>query len=417
MPVANLYKPKKLQKALDEGLISLYDIDDLVRRFLRVMHFTGAFEEPKNLPPSEINGKKHQTLARIIGEQGTVLLKNEGNLLPLNLDKLKSVALLGPNLKKKFGRLFYGGSSAVTPPYEITPLDGMKERLKGKAKIVSKPDLADIAIVFAGLNHSKHKDSEFNDRKKLELPDDQVQLIQSTVDANPNTIVVMIAGSPIAMNPWLEKVPAVLLPWYSGMEGGRVIANVLFGDVNPSGKLPITFPRKLSDSPAHHSGDPKNYPGDEEKNVYYDEQLLVGYRWFDEMEIDPLFPFGFGQSYTAFEIGNVGFEGRSILSLEDSLTVNVDVTNTGNVDGSEIVQIYSHDDKSSVLRPPRELVGFGKIKLGSGESGTLQISIMPKDFALYDFSKDDWVIERGDFELHIGTSSRDIKHTAKITYD
>ncbi|MCK5239142.1 MAG: glycoside hydrolase family 3 C-terminal domain-containing protein [Candidatus Thorarchaeota archaeon] len=417
MPWPNKYRVKSLQLAYDSEKFSIATLDDLVRRFLRVMFLTGALAQPQELPIGAVNTLEHQKLARRIGEEGTVLLKNEGNLLPLDIAKLKTIALLGPNLKKKFGRILSGGSSAVVPPYEITPLEGMKEKLKEKAKIVSNPAEADLAIVFAGLNHSKGMDSETYDRQQLELPDDQVRLIQTTAEATPNTIVVLIAGSPIGMDEWLDMVPVVLLPWYSGMEGGRVIANILFGDVSPSGKLPITFPRVLSDSPAHNSGSPRTYPGDDENKVHYEERLLVGYRWFDEMDIEPLFPFGYGQSYTSFEIGNVNLESNVLSSPKEAITVNVDVTNTGMIDGSDIVQIYSHDVESSVLRPKKELVGFEKVHLKQGESATVAITITAKDLSFYDIHTHDWKLEGGDFELDIGNSSRDIKKTTKISVD
>ncbi|MDF1539842.1 MAG: glycoside hydrolase family 3 C-terminal domain-containing protein [Candidatus Thorarchaeota archaeon] len=415
MPIPNKYKRKSLQAALDAGKFSEDTLNDAVRRYLRVMFLTGAFAKPSELPSGAINTREHQELSRKIGEEGAVLLKNEGDLLPLKLEDVKTIALLGSNLKKKFGKIGYGGSSAVVPPYEITPFEGMKEKVSGK-RIVSNPAEADVAIVFVGLNHDKGMDSETYDRKQLELPDDQVALIESTVEVNPNTIVVIVAGSPIAMDPWLDRVPAVLMPWYSGMEGGRVIANILFGDVSPSGKLPITFPRKLSDSPAHKES-PRTYPGDEEKKVHYDEGIFVGYRWFDEKEVEPLFPFGYGLSYTSFDIGSVSFESDILSSPTDTLTVNVDITNTGSTAGSETIQIYSHDVESSVVRPRKELVGFEKAQVGVGESKTVSIKIKAKDLAFYDVDKQDWTIENGDFDLQIGTSSRDINHTARIRFD
>ncbi|MHA2425520.1 MAG: beta-glucosidase [Candidatus Thorarchaeota archaeon] len=417
MPIPKLYKTKSLQKAFDDNLFSEATLDDLIRRFLRVMYLTGAFAKPEEHPSGAINTIEHQTLAREIGEQGTVLLKNEGNLLPLEIDNLKTVALLGPNLNKKFGRIGSGGSSAVVPPYEITPLVGLKEKLKGKVEVVSKPEEADVAIVVVGLNHSKGMDSETYDRSQLELPEKQVKLILDTVEMNPNTIVVIVAGSPIVMDPWLEQVPVVLLPWYSGMEGGRVIANVLFGDANPSGKLPISFPRKLSDSPAHSTGSPRTYPGDEEKNVYYEEGLLVGYRWFDAKEIDPLFPFGFGLSYSTFEIGKIELESNNLSSPQDRLTMNVELSNLGKTAGSEIIQVYSTDVESSVQRPKKELVGFSKTSIKPDERKEIPIEIRAKDLAYFDIEKSDWKIEGGEFELHIGHSSRDIRQSTKISYD
>lgn len=404
MPLPAKYKQKKLKNALEEGKFSEETLDDLVYRFLRVMFLTGAFENTKTQPQGSRNTIEHQTLARRIAEEGMVLLKNQGNLLPLDFESISSISLTGPNLKKKFGRIFSGGSSAVVAPHEITPLEGMKEKLKGKAKIVSDASRADVAIVFAGLNHSKGKDSESYDRPDLQLPEDQIELINETAKDNPNTIVVLIAGSPIAMDRWIDNIPVVLDAWYPGMEGGRAIANILFGDTYPSGKLPITFPQKLADSPAHYSGLARNYPGDEVKDVHYDEGIYVGYRWFDKKEISPLFPFGFGLGYTTFDFGDVSVP----LKTDDSLSINIELENTGEHAGAEVVQVYSHDAKSSVERPPKELVGFEKVILAPSEQKAVSVKINTRDLMFYDINSHDWRLESGTFELQIGNSSRNI---------
>jgi len=417
MPMPSKYKQKSLMKAFNEGKFSQETLDDLVYRFLRVMIMTGAFERPEALPQGSRNAPEHQILSRTIAEEGMVLLKNDGGVLPLKIEELHSVALVGKNLKKKFGRIGYGGSSAVKPPYEITPLEGMRNRLKSKVKIISDPAAADLAIIFAGLNHGKGMDSEMHDRDGLELPAEQIELINQTASENPNTIVVLIAGSPIAMDDWLDNVPAVLMAWYTGMEGGRAIANMLFGDVNPSGRLPITFPRKLSDSPAHSTGNPRNYPGDEEKKVFYDEGIFVGYRWFDQKQIEPLFPFGFGLTYTKFEYDDIHLDKSRISKQEDSVTLSLEVTNIGNRPGTEVVQVYSRDSDCSVERPPQELVGFEKIRLNAGEKKSLSVIIQGKDLAFYDVDAHDWKIESGVFEFLVGGSSRDIRLETKMIYD
>ncbi len=268
MPWPFKYKVRLLKKACNDGILTDKTLNDLARRNLRVMMLTGAIGDAKAQPRGSRNTAQHHDLARRAAEEGMVLLKNEGSILPLDMEAIDRIALLGPNLKKKFGGFLKGGSSGVKPPFEITPLAGMKEKCKGKIKIVTDASQADLAIVFAGLDNGKGGDSEFQDRASLDLPADQITLINRTAFTNPNTIVVLIAGSPIAMDDWLEGVPVVLEAWYSGMEGGRAIANVLFGDVDPSGRLPLTFPRKLADSPAHSSGSSRTYPGDEEKKVY-----------------------------------------------------------------------------------------------------------------------------------------------------
>ncbi len=416
MPFPTRYKISSLKKANNEGKVTDEVIDELVRRNLRTMIRTRVFDSSKSITPGVRNTPEHQELARHAAEEGMVLLKNERGLLPLNVEDIKSIALFGPNLKKKFGRIGYGGSSAAVPPYEITPLKGMRKRCKGKIEIVSDPSLADAVVLFVGLNHSKGMDAETFDKTTLDLPEKQVKLIRETAALNENTIVVLIAGSPVVMDPWLDDVPVVLNAWYSGMEGGHAIVNILFGDVCPSGRLPTTFPKKLSDSPAHHSGNPRHYPGDDEKKVFYDEGVFVGYRWFDEKKIDPLFPFGYGLSYTSFEIGSVVVDKQVLRAPDDILTLNVDVTNSGDVSGSEVIQVYSKDLESSVERPIRELAGFEKVFLQPSESKTVSVLIKAEDLGFYDILSHDWMIEPGEFELEVGRSSREILTKTEISY-
>jgi beta-glucosidase len=416
MPWPFKYKVKLLREAYDEGILTDKTLNDLARRNLRVMMLTGAIGDANALPRGSRNTAQHHDLARRAAEEGMVLLKNEGGILPLDMESIDRIALLGPNLKKKFGGFLKGGSSGVKPPFEITPFAGMKEKCKGEVKIVTDASQADIAIIFAGLDNGKGGDSEFQDRASLDLPADQISLINRTADTNPNTIVVLIAGSPIAMDDWLEAVPVVLEAWYSGMEGGRAIANILFGDVDPSGRLPLTFPRKLVDSPAHSSGSNRTYPGDEEKKVYYDEGIFVGYRWFDKEKIDPLFPFGFGMSYTTFEYGSIHLGKESITGTDDTFNIELDVVNTGERSSAEVVQVYSRDTQASVERPPKELIGFGKIRLKPGEKKTASITVRAEDLAFYDIHKHEWVVEHGDFEILVGRSAQDILAKAMLSY-
>ncbi|MFW9799721.1 MAG: glycoside hydrolase family 3 C-terminal domain-containing protein [Candidatus Thorarchaeota archaeon] len=415
MPWPSKYKLNSLERAYREGRFTEETIDDLVRRYVRVMFLTGVFDDPGSLPEGERNTVQHHELARRAGEEGMVLLKNEEGLLPLDFESIERIALVGPNLKKRFGRILYGGSSGVVPPHEITPLDGMRERCADKVDIVSDAALADAVIVFVGLDHGRGKDSETKDRNSLALPESQVNLIIETAEVNPNTVVVLIAGSPIVMDTWLENVPAVLMAWYSGMEGGRAIANVLFGEVNPSGRLPLTFPKRLSDSPAHSTGTPRTFPGIDKK-VYYDEGIFVGYRWFDERGIEPLFPFGFGMSYTSFDYSDFRLDRASINEQKNSVTLEVTVTNIGGRAGSDVVQVYSHDLESSVARPPKELVGFQKVHLDPGEEKSVTVEIRAGDLAFYDVPLHDWVIESGDFELLVGCSSQDILGRVHLSY-
>ncbi|MFW9910472.1 MAG: glycoside hydrolase family 3 C-terminal domain-containing protein, partial [Candidatus Thorarchaeota archaeon] len=416
MPWPSKYKTRRLEKAYKEGKFTDETLDDLVRRNLRCMLRTGLFDSPERLPTGSRNTLEHQNLARRAAEEGMVLLKNDNNTLPLDVSTLKRISLHGRNMKKKFGGLLKGGSSAVKPPYEITPLEGVTRKCREKVDLVLHDTSADVAIIFAGLNHSRGGDSEFLDRGSLHLNKAQVEEIKKVANDHPCTIVCLIAGSPIAMDEWIDDVEAVLMCWYGGMEGGNAIANVLFGDANPSGRLPLTFPRRLEDSPAHSTGNPRNYPGTEEKKVYYDEGIFVGYRWFDEKGIEPLFPFGFGLSYTTFDFGSVQLERDTLHNSEDTLGVEVEVTNIGNRAGSEVIQIYAQDLESSVDRPPKELVGFEKVRLEAKEKKTVSVFIKAENLSFYDITKHDWKIERGEFNLLVGRSSRDIVREAQFSY-
>ncbi len=416
MPFPARYKVSSLEKAFEQGKFTEDTLDDLVRRNLRTMIRARALDRNEHVPSGARNTSAHQELARYAAEEGMVLLKNDRSLLPLDIENLERIALLGPNLRKKFGRFLYGGSSAVVPPYEITPLEGMRNKCGDIVRVVQDPTQADVAVLFMGLDHSKGMDSETYDRQSLHLPEKQVRLILETAAQNENTIVVLVAGSPIAMNPWLDEVPVVLNAWYSGMEGGNAIANILFGDISPSGRLPITFPKKLSDSPAHYSGESRNYPGDEEKKVYYDEGIFVGYRWFDKKGIEPDFPFGFGLSYTTFDFESVIARQNILTSPDDTVTLDMQLRNTGEISGSEVIQIYSRDLESSVERPERELVGFEKVFLRPNEAKQISLQISAEDLAFYDTDTHDWKIEPGGFVLEIGRSSKAILATTEIIY-
>ena len=429
MPRTHIYRPQVLQDAITENKVSIEDLDNLITRLLRAMFLVGNFDKRKHLPKAQRNTQQHQELARIIAEESMVLLKNENQILPLDISKIKEIALLGPNLNKKFGKLLYGMSSAVVPPYEITPFQGIKDFCRGKVKITNDPSKGEYALFFAGLNHDSEgsfirptkdpiereklhgNDAEGTDRIQLELPDDQIALINETAKTNPNTIVILLNGSPIAMDGWLENVPVVLEVWYPGMEGGKAIARTLFGENNPSGKLPITFPKKLSDSPAHKSK--RNFPGENLK-VYYDEGIFVDYRYFDQENIKPLFEFGYGLSYTKFDYSKLQLENN--INGNKKFSISLDVTNVGDRNGAEIVQVYSHEVESSVLRPPKELVGFMKVFLKSKGTQTIHIPLKPEDFAFYDINSHKWIVEDGKYELMVGKSSRDVQLRKEFIY-
>jgi len=408
MPTALKYKKTKLGKALSQGKFSEETLNENIRRLLRVMFLTGLFDNKSKIPSGSRNTPEHQAIARKIAEEGIVLLKNENNLLPLNINNLKKIAIIGPNIDKEMA--MGGGSSQVLPPYEVTPLKGMENKCKGKIDIIKSPSEADITIVFAGLNHERGMDAEFIDRESFELPAEQIELIKKTASENPKTIVVLISCI-VGMKDWGEKVPVIMQAWYPGMEGGHAIANLLFGAVNPSGKLPVTIPKQLSDSPAHVSN--RTFPGNDK--VYYDEGIFVGYRHFDTKNIEPLFPFGYGLSYTTFTYENLKID-KGKISGNETFIVSCDIINAGDRYGAEIAQLYIQDLECGVERPIKELKGFKKLFLKPGEKGTANFKLDKKDLSFYDEGTNSWKVEAGIFKVLIGSSSRDIQLEGQIEY-
>ena len=350
-----------------------------------------------------------------------VLLKNEADTLPLALSNLTSVAVIGENAVRHNANGFFG--AGVKTMYEVTPLDGIEQLVGGKVNVtysvgyrksgtdsnmvdraVTAAHQADVAIVVAGLNHSRHLDDEGWDRTNLFLPYGQDELIQRVVAANPRTIVVLVSGPAIIPGPWLAQVPAVLQAHYSGMEGGHALARILFGQVNPSGKLTVTYPKQLADSPAHAL---ETYPGTN-GTLFYKEGLLVGYRWFDAKDLEPLFPFGFGLSYTTFEYSNLKL--MSVAGADcPMVTVEFDITNTGSRAGAEVAELYVSPDHPALPRPVKELKGFQKVFLHPHEKKTVSIPLDQRSFAYFDPAKAGWVAEASDYRIRVGGSSRDIR--------
>jgi beta-glucosidase len=423
----DFYLAKAFREGVKNGTYPQAVLDDKVRRNLRVMIGTGVLD-PR--PEGSLNTKAHQETSRRVAEEGMVLLKNEKDFLPLNASKIKSVAVIGENATRL--QTYGGDSSRVKAFYEISPLAGILNRIGtnvnvtyaegyrkgGDAALVDRAvaaaKAADVVIYVGGINHDVGYDSEGGDKTGLEMPFGQVELIHKVVQANPRTAVVLVGGSPMEMNAWLGRVPAVLLSWYSGMEGGNAIARVLFGDVNPSGKLPATFPEQLADSPAHTSG-AKGFPG-ENGTTIYSEGVLVGYRWFDTKNIEPLFPFGHGLSYTTFKYAN-----QKVVRGTDPngpiATVEFEITNTGKRAGAEVAQVYVQDVQSSVARPLKELKGFQKVLLQPGETRTVSVALDRGAFAFYDDKQGAWVAEAGAFEVLVGASVRDIRQTSTFTLE
>lgn len=423
----DFYLAKAFREGVKSGEYPQAVLDDKVRRNLRVMIGTGVLN-PR--PEGSLNTKAHQETSRRVAEEGMVLLKNEKDFLPLNAIKIRSVAIIGENATRL--QTYGGDSSRVKAFYEISPLAGILNRIGTNVNVtysegyrkggdaalvegaVTAAKAADVVIYVGGINHDVGYDSEGGDKTGLEMPFGQFELIHKVVKANPRTAVVLVGGSPMEMDAWLKQVPAVLLSWYSGMEGGNAIARVLFGDVNPSGKLPATFPKRLADSPAHTTGT-KGFPGENGTTVY-SEGVLVGYRWFDTKNIEPLFPFGHGLSYTTFKYANQkvvrGTDAKGPIA-----TVEFQITNTGKRAGAEVAQIYVQDVKSSVARPLKELKGFQKVQLQPGETKTISVPLDRSAFAFYDDKQGAWVAEAGEFKILVGASARDIRQVSAFTLE
>ncbi|MCR4406274.1 MAG: glycoside hydrolase family 3 C-terminal domain-containing protein [Anaerolineae bacterium] len=569
MPGPPVWRGEKLLQAFRAGEVDEATIDRSVRRLLRIIAKSGAFENPEDRPEQAVDKPEHRALTRQAAAEGMVLLKNDGNILPLDTEKIKSLAIIGPNAR--IARIMGGGSSHVNPHYAVTPFDGIVSKVgeavkigfeigctnhkllplinpawltpsggpagkgftleffnspdcsgkpvkttvvetseqtwfgeiapevnaaqfsarltgrftapetgrytfglssagpsrlfiddqevidrwtssadSGPAELTSALDMvagqscelkveyskpstvplasirlgclppipenamdraialaaaSDVALVFVGL--SDEWESEGFDRPDMELVGDQVALIEKVAAANKNTIVVLNTGSPITMN-WLDKVAAVVQAWYPGQECGNAIADVLFGDVNPSGRLPQTFPKRLEDNPAYI-----NYPGENGK-VYYGEGIFVGYRYYDRKKIEPLFPFGYGLSYTTFAYSHLRLSASEI-DADEELQVSVEVQNTGARAGQEVVQLYVRDVEASLIRPEKELKGFAKVFLAPGETKTVTLTLNRESLAYYDDLARQWVAEAGEFEVLVGSSSRDIHASARFT--
>jgi beta-glucosidase len=539
-------------------------VDDKVRRLLRTIDRAGAFEHPTELAERSVDKSEHRSLAREAAGEAIVLLKNAEGILPLEMERIRSMAVIGENAER--AQIQGGGSAHVAPHYAISPLAGIVDKVGGSAQvdyqigctIHRRPPLvdsawlttedgsqngltvqffddlelsgqpvhttvtenvelvwfgeavmgidlerfsarlsgrftapetgkhrfnlmsvgrsrltvggklvidnwagglpaehreqnvelemeagrsypiqieyswaggahwrtlflgcltpfpadsieraaalaarSDVAIVCAGLTNEW--ESEGHDRADMELRGDQVELIERVAAANPNTIVVLNTGAPVTMD-WLDKVPAVIQTWYAGQEAGNAIADVLFGDVNPSGKLPTTFPRRLQDNPAYI-----NYPGENGK-VHYGEGIFVGYRYYDKKGLAPLFPFGHGLSYTSFVYSNLVLSAAQVAPGE-GIRISLDVENRGARAGKEVVQLYVRDVESSLTRPEKELKAFAKVMLEPGQKETVTFELGDDDLSFYDPSRQGWLAEPGEFEVLVGSSSQDVRLT------
>ena len=436
----NYYLADPYLERIQSGKAGTKELDDKVRRILRLAFRTTM---DRNRPYGAMRSPEHYDAARKIGEAGIVLLQNNGNLLPIDLAKTKKIAVIGENAVKMM--TVGGGSSSLKVQREISPLDGIRNRVGNRAEVVyargyvgdasgeyngvvsgqnlkddrSPEELiaeavrvageADYVIFIGGLNKSTHQDCEDSDRTGLGLPYGQDRVITELVKANQNLVVINVSGNAVAM-PWIKEVPAVLQAWFLGSEAGNAIAAVLMGDVNPSGKLPFTFPARLEDVPAHQLGE---YPGSEKVgdivNEKYNESIFVGYRWADKQKkAKPLFPFGHGLSYTTFEYGKPVADKKT-MTADDTITFTVTVKNTGDREGQEVVQLYISDKKSSLPRPVKELKGFRKVKLAPGEEQKVSFTVAKDALSFFDDAKHEWIAEPGKFEAVIAASAADIR--------
>ena len=423
----------RVTAAIESGELSRSVIDDRVRHILWALATHGLLDRTEVAPTLVVDTPSHRALARQAAVASMVLLKNDREVLPLDPRQIRSLAVVGPNAG--IARTGGGGSALVIPKMKPqSPLEALRERagaelhveyalgcaMEGEPEYSASPESrerhlreavelarrVDAAIVFVGF--SPRNETECQDRT-FELPSGQDELISAVAAANPKTIIVLNAGGPVAMGRWIAQVQSVLLAWYPGQAAGPAIAALLFGDENPSGKLPVTFPRVWEDSPAYG-----NYPGTELR-VNYAEGIYVGYRHFDKRQVAPLYAFGHGLSYTTFDYCDLEVLPASIHEGK-SVTVSLKVRNSGQRAGAEVVELYVRDVDSTVDRPMRELKGFARIELDPGEVATVTFELGAAALAFYDEQSKAWVVEPGRFEIHVGASSRDLRLSGNFEY-
>lgn len=438
------YYANPLIEAVKSGKVPMSLVDEKVGDVLRVMIKTNVLDPKKRFGPGSMNTKEHQQATYDAAAEAIVLLKNQNNLLPLDFSSIKSLAVIGDNATRKHSN---GGlSSEIKAVYEVTPLGALRAKWGDKVDIrfaqgyeklstfvegsnngqssgtfssktqesdallkeaVEVARTSDVALLVCGLNHDY--DTESFDRLNMDIPYGQVELIQEVVKANPRTIVVMIAGSPLNMAAVDICSPAIVWAWFNGMEGGNALVDVLSGKVNPSGKMPFTTPVSLDQSPAHALG---NFPGRDLK-VNYEEDILVGYRWFDTKGLPVVYPFGYGLSYTTFDYSNLNTD-KETYDQADTIQATFTLTNTGDREGAEVPQLYVSDPVCSVMRPVKELKGFKKVFLKPGESRRITLDIPVSSLAFYSEAQSQFVVEPGEFILQLGASASDIKQKISV---
>ncbi len=432
-PYSEYYLANPYLQGLKSGKYSEKELNEKVTRLLRLIFRTTM---AANRPFGKYVSPEHSEAARKIAEQGIVLLKNDKQTLPIPVGKYRRIAVIGDNAVRSL--VVGGGSSSLKVAYEVSPLEGLKAKYgaetiafskgysadlddrKPESKTVADSLLAaavatarnaDVVIFVGGLNKNWFQDSEGDDRQSMALPYNQDKVINALMATNKNLTVILCSGNAVEM-PWLSQVPALVQAWYLGSEAGNAIANIISGKVNPSGKLPFSFPKKLEDNAAHSFGQ-MSYPGDGKKQEYK-EDILVGYRWFDTKKIVPQFPFGYGLSYSTFEYGKMSADKKEYAKT-DIVKVVFTVKNTGKIDGAEIAQVYMSQPKASVVRPVKELKAFKKVHLKAGETQTVELELKVKDFAFYNDKTQTWDVESGEFVLCNAASSANIKSKVSVS--
>ena len=432
----------KFEALINEGKIPMSVLDDKATRVLRTIFRTSMNAD--KVVGSQCS-EEHYDACQAIGEEGIVLLKNDRSLLPLDATKYARILVVGENATRSLTQ--GGGSSELKTLFDIAPLDGLRALYGDKITYaqgyysgralygvqepldaarqdsllqdaLDKARTADLIIYVGGLNKNAKQDCESNDRESYDLSFGQNELISQLAKIQPNIVVVTFGGNAYA-TPWLSKVPALVHCWYLGSMAGTALANVLSGKVNPSGKLPVTFAVRQQEYPCFQYGE-KAYPG-VNGQVFYDEGIYVGYRWFNSVmntkKIKPQFPFGHGLSYTTFKYGKPVLSGNRMSSQQGSISVTLPVTNTGSVKGKEIVQLYIGDDKCSVDRPAKELKGFRKIELQPGETKDVTFEITADDLSFFDEHAGQWRVEPGKFTAYFCASEADVRQKASFTYE
>ncbi|MFZ0631859.1 MAG: glycoside hydrolase family 3 C-terminal domain-containing protein [Acidobacteriaceae bacterium] len=406
-----IYFGDALKTAVQQGQVPVTALNEmLVRRFATMMRYGLFNAKPKQLRP--IPALEDGKAARELAEQGMVLLKNDSHILPIDTDHLRSIALIGPDALG--ARTGGGGSSHVIPLYSIDPVDGIEAHMPLQKHValldgsdvqaaVAAAKRADLVIVMVGDQETEGRDHP------IELPAEQNAMIQAVAAANPKTIVVLKSGSALLM-PWIDSVAAVLEAWYPGEEDGNAVADVLFGDVNPSGKLPMTFPKSVDQTLARN---PAWYPGNGQE-VHYDEGLQVGYRWYQAQHVEPLFPFGFGLSYTTFSMADLKVAPAP--GKTHAVQVTLRVTNTGQRAGAEVAEIYiAFPPIAEGNEPPLQLTGFSKVMLTPGQSKEITMTLGPRAFSYWSVAHHAWQLQPGQYTIEAGSSSADLPLHQTIT--